>query len=110
MEIAVKEYQNPDGKIPFKIWFNSLNDKASVIVRTAISRLEAGNCSNIKSVGDGVFERIIDWGAGYRIYFAKEDEKIILLLGGGTKQKQSIDIEKAKILWKENKLNKKKGK
>ena len=110
MEIEVKEYKTPDGKLPFKIWFDGLDDRAAVTVRTAIARIEAGNYSNVKSVGDGVFERKIDWGAGYRIYFAKENEYIFILLGGGTKRKQSADIAKAKILWKEYKCYKKQGK
>ena len=107
MDIEVKEYRSLDGKIPFKLWFDSLDYQAALIVITSLARMEAGNYSNIKSVGEGVFERKIHCGAGYRVYFAKENEHIFLLLGGGTKKRQFADIAKAKILWQEYKNRKK---
>lgn len=65
----------------------------------AISRLEQGNTSNVKTVGDGVMEYRIDWGPGYRVYFGRDGEAMVILLTGGTKQRQQRDIETAKEFW-----------
>ena len=78
-------------------------------VRTAIARMEAGNFSNVEPVGHGVKEYKINFGPGYRIYFGKDGDKLVILLGGGTKKRQSRDIETAKTLWKEYKSRKRKG-
>jgi len=107
-KVELKEYKTANGKTPFEDWFNSLDDTIKTEIRTVLARLEAGSKSNIKSVGDGVYERKIEYGPGYRIYFANDGDKIIILLGGGTKKKQSTDISNAKFLWKEYKLRKKK--
>jgi putative addiction module killer protein len=60
-----------------------------------------GNFSNVKGVGGGVFERRIDFGAGYRIYFGKVDESTLLILAGGTKQRQQRSIDLARERWLE---------
>ncbi len=69
-------------------------------------RMEQGNLSNSKGIGEGVFECRIDFGPGYRIYFGKDGDALVILLGGGTKKRQQNDIAKAKILWKEYKQRK----
>ena len=56
---------------------------------------------NAKSVGAGVLEYRIDSGPGYRIYFGRDGETVIVLLGGGTKRRQQADIERARSLWQE---------
>ena len=56
--------------------------------------------------GEGVFECRIDFGPGYRIYFGKDRDTLVILLGGGTKKRQQKDIVNAKILWKEYKRRK----
>lgn len=66
------------------------------------------NFSNVKPVGNGVSERRIDFGPGYRIYFAKDGDDLIILLGGGTKKRQQSDIKKAKKYWKDYKDRKQK--
>jgi len=76
-------------------------------VTTSLTRLENGNFSNVKSVGSGVFECRIDWGPGYRVYFGKENERIVILLGGGTKKRQQTDIHQAVLLWQRYKKMKK---
>jgi putative addiction module killer protein len=58
--------------------------------------MSAGNYGDIRALGDGVWEARIDWGPGYRIYYAQVDLKIILLLLGGDKRKQVSDIQLAK--------------
>jgi len=83
-----------------------LNARAAAKVTTAIVRLENGNTSNVKSVGGGVHEYKINFGPGYRIYFAYDGKTIILLLAGGTKKRQSKDIETAKARWIDYKVRK----
>jgi putative addiction module killer protein len=59
----------------------------------------AGNLANVKGVGEGVLERTIDWGPGYRIYFGRDGKALVILLGGGTKKGQEDDIKRAKECW-----------
>jgi len=97
--MQAKEYQQKDGKSPYKSWFDNLNTQAALKVRTAVARLEKGNFSNVEPAGTGVSECKISFGPGYRVYFAKDDDKIILLLGGGTKKRQQNDINNANFLF-----------
>lgn len=84
----------------FKAWLKKLRDRvarARIIQR--IDRIEVtDNLGDHKAVGDGVFELRIDYGAGYRVYFAREGNEIILLLIGGDKSSQKRDITKAKSI------------
>jgi putative addiction module killer protein len=68
-----------------------------------------GNLSNVESVGEGVSDYKIDWGPGYLIYFGKDGESLVILVGGGTKKRQSADIASAKEKWIEYKRRKKQG-
>ena len=80
----------------FKKWIDSLSDiKARARILVRIERLAAGNPGDVKPVGEGVSELRIDYGPGYRIYFIKREEKIIILLSGGDKRTQSSDIKTA---------------
>lgn len=72
-------------------------------VAARITRLQAGNPGDCKSVGKGVFELRIDKGPGYRIYIGKEVKSIVLLLSGGNKGAQKRDITKAHEYWKDYK-------
>ena len=60
-----------------------------------------GNMGDVKSLGDGVSEIWIDYGPGYRLYFTKQGDRIVLLLCGGDKKRQSADIGRAKKMAKE---------
>jgi len=64
-----------------------------------LARLEQGNLSNAKGVGEGVLEYRIDWGPGYRVYFGRDGDTLVILLTGGTKRRQQRDIDAAKVLW-----------
>lgn len=79
--------------------FARLDASAASKVTVALARLESGNLSNAKSVGSGVFEFRMDWGPGYRIYFGRDGERIIVLVAGGTKQRQQRDIRDAVERW-----------
>jgi len=65
------------------------------------------NFSKGKGVGSGVYEYVIDFGPGYRIYFGKNGERLVILLGGGTKKRQQKDISNAIELWEDYKHRKK---
>lgn len=102
----VREYQTEAGKSPFGDWFTRLDAQTAAKVAVAIIRLEAGNFSNVKTVGAGVFEYRLNFGPGYRIYFARDGERIIILLAGGTKRRQQKDIESAQARWADYKARK----
>ena len=105
--IEIRAYVDYEGGSPYAKWFNSLNAPAAAKVVTALVRMEQGNMSNTKSVGSGVFECRIDFGPGYRVYFGKDGDTPIILLGGGTKKRQQKDIQDARKIWKEYKQRKK---
>ena len=107
--VEIVEYEDEAGDHPFSKWFTSLNVQAALKVRTAIARMEDGNFSNVNAVGQGVSEYKLNFGPGYRIYFGKDGDTLVILLGGGTKKRQSRDIENAQLLWKTYKRRKKKG-
>jgi len=80
----------------FAKWIDALQDiraRACILVR--IERLAAGNPGDIKPVGEGVSELRIDYGPGYRVYFKKMGQKVVILLAGGDKKSQSKDIKTA---------------
>lgn len=95
-EYQLEYYQNESGNVPYQDWFVSLDDlKARAIVRTRLNRVRLGNFGDCKSVGEGVHELKIDFGPGYRVYFAKVGLTIVLLLCGGSKKSQRKDISSA---------------
>ncbi len=73
---------------------------------TALTRLSLGNMSNVKGVRSGVFELRINFGPAYRIYFGKHGEHLVILVGGGTKQRQQRDINAAIANWEDYKRRK----
>lgn len=99
--MEIREYVAPDGRSPYGRWFDGLDVQAAAKVSTAIVRMEHGNLSNAKSLGGGLFENRIDSGPGYRVYFGRDGEVLIVLLGGGTKRRQQRDIDVARTLWQE---------
>lgn len=107
--ITIKEYIDSKGQSPYAKWFNRLKVEAAAKVAIALVRMEQGNFSNTKRLGSGILEFRIDFGPGYRIYFGRDGDRIVILLGGGTKKRQQNDIEKAKVLWKEYKGRKRQG-
>jgi len=80
----------------FANWLDGLNDihaRARILVR--IERLAAGNPGDVKPVGEGVSELRIDYGPGYRVYYKKQGQKVVILLAGGDKNTQAKDIKTA---------------
>jgi len=106
MNMAVREYIDEEGASPFARWFGGLDAMAAAKVASAVYRLEQGNCSRVEGVGGGVFEYKIHFGPGYRVYFGKDGERLVILLGGGSKKRQSEDIASAQACWRDYKRRK----
>jgi putative addiction module killer protein len=89
-----------DGREPFSEWINALRDiKGRARIRVRLDRVSLGNLGDCCGVGEGVQELRIDYGPGYRVYWAQEGAMIVLLLCGGDKSTQAKDIETAKRYW-----------
>lgn len=97
----IREYVDARGGSPFARWFDRLDGRAAARVTTALTRMELGNLSNTRTLGAGVLEYRIDFGPGYRVYFGRDGDALIVLLGGGTKARQQRDIDSARQLWEE---------
>jgi len=102
----IRYYVAADGREPFADWFAELESVASARITRAIVRLEHGNFFNTKSVREGVLEYRIDFGPGYRVYFGRDGDTLVILLTGGTKKRQQRDIDAAHANWREYKLGK----
>lgn len=93
-------YLRPDGSCPFVRWLEGLRDRqARAKIRQSLDRIELGNMGDFKSVGKGVLELRINYGPGYRVYFARAGQQIVLLLCGGDKKTQNKDILRAQQYW-----------
>src|SRR3954451_20787242 len=97
--LELRYYLASDGSSPFEEWFSGLHAPAAAKVTVAIARLEQGNLSNAKGVGEGVLEYRINFGPGYRVYFGRDSETLVILLTGGTKKRQQRDIDAAIAMW-----------
>ena len=94
--IEIRHYVNPVGKDVFDDWLTELADaRAQAKIATRIDRLAAGNFGDCKSLRQGLYELRVDWGPGYRVYYAMIGKACVLLLCGGDKRKQAADIERA---------------
>ena len=105
--VQVLEYLDSNGRSTFAEWFTDLNAQAAAKVAVGLTRLTQGNFSNVKGVGAGVCEYRVDFGPGYRIYFGRDGERLVILLGGGTKKRQQRDITAAIGRWQDYKRRKK---
>src|SRR5579859_1886656 len=106
MKIDVREYLDVAGRSLYAAWFDGHNAQAAAKVAIAVTRVGQGNFFNVKGVGSGVFEYTIDFGPGYRIYFGKDGDRLVILLGGGTKKRQQRDIATALARWQDYKHRK----
>ena len=100
MKIEVLEYLTENKKNPFRNWLEGLRDRqARAKIRVRLNRIRLGNFGDIKSVGNGVSELRITYGPGYRVYFGRKGNTVVILLIGGSKKTQSKDIALAKKYW-----------
>ena len=113
MTVEIVEYLDDNGRSPFGVWFDRLPYAAAAKVVVAVDRMSRGLLGDTKSVGGGISERRIDFGPGYRIYFAavrkRDVAQMIILLGGGTKKRQNKDVKIAQDRWKKFKSRRRKG-
>ena len=104
--IRVLEYLDASGRSPFRRWFDGLDATAAARVGAYLYRLEQGNFSRVEGVGSGVFEVRIDFGPGYRVYFGKDGDTVVILLGGSAKKGQDAAIKAAYKAWPDYKRRK----
>jgi putative addiction module killer protein len=104
--LEIRYYVAADGHEPFAEWFADLDPVARAKVARVITRIEQGNLANVKSLGDGALEYKIDFGPGYRVYFSRDGDTLLILLTGGTKKRQQRDINAAIAYWQDYKRGK----
>lgn len=98
----LRHYVNPEGQDLFARWLDKLRDRqARASVAARLIRLQNGNFGDCKPIGAGVWELRVDWGPGYRVYYAIEGKRVVLLCDGGDKRTQSEDIARAIARWDE---------
>ncbi len=107
--VEVREDVDRGGRSPFATWSDRLNREAAAKVAAALARIQLGNFSSAKGVGSGVYEYRIDFGPGYRIYFGKDGDRLVILVGVGTKKRQQEDIRTAPAWWQDYKQRKEAG-
>lgn len=98
--MEIREYLKQDGVNPFRKWLDNLRDmKTKARIESRLTRVALGNFGDHKPIGHGVYELRLMFGPGYRIYYAKDGDNIILLLVGGDKSTQQNDIKQAQEYW-----------
>lgn len=98
---AVREFLTADGKNPFREWLDTLDVGPRARIQARILRFSTGNLGDHKHVGAGIWEARVMAGPGYRVYFGKDGQRLILLLAGGDKSSQSRDISRAQGYWRD---------
>ena len=92
----IRVYQSAGRQEPFTEWLERLADRqARARIRARLDRIALGNLGDCRAVGKGVSELRINWGPGYRVYFARVGSVVLLLLCGGDKTTQQKDIQHA---------------
>jgi putative addiction module killer protein len=104
--IELRDYLDSAGRRPIRRWLDGLDSVTRARIAKTLVQLSLGNMSEIKSVGGGVLERRLDFGPGYRLYFGRDGEALIILLAGGTKNRQQRDIVTAQACWDDYKRRK----
>ena len=100
--MELRLYQTSAGERPFFDWLRGLTDRqARARIDARLARVLSGNLGDAEPVGEGVMELRIDWGPGYRVYFARLGQVIVLLLCGGDKRTQQKDIRRAKAYFED---------
>jgi putative addiction module killer protein len=100
--VDVRRYVTESGTDVIGEWLAALRDaRARAKVAARIARLAVGNFGDCKPIRDGVWELRVDWGPGYRVYYAMLERTCVLLLCGGDKRKQASDIKRAIEYWED---------
>jgi len=106
--IEIREYIDGKGRTPYRDWLVTLDATTRVRIVTSVLRMQQGNFAGAKTVGAGVSELRLDFGPGYRVYFGKDGERLVILLVGGSKKRQQADIAAAHVFWTDYKSRKNK--
>ena len=105
MNFDLRAYVTESGSSPYDEWFSSLDAVTARRILQNVLRMAVGNFANCKPIESahvrGVFERVIDFGPGYRVYYGLDGATVVLLLVGGSKRTQRRDVEKALSYWQE---------
>jgi putative addiction module killer protein len=102
--VEVLHYVNESGRDVVRQWLDDLRDaRAAARIVQRIDRLAGGNFGDCKPLAGGVWELRIDYGPGYRVYYAMAGKTCVLLLCGGDKRKQAADVERAIGYWNDYK-------
>ena len=104
--IQVVRYISSSGVDYFGSWFEKQTLETRARIQARIDRVELGNFGDHRSVGGGVFELRVHWGSGYRVYYGRDGDLLVVLLAGGAKKRQAQDIERAIRNWNEYKQEK----
>jgi putative addiction module killer protein len=99
MKLTIREYLTPQGRSPFRDWLKSLDIAVQARIQATVLRFEGANLGDHKAIGGGVWEARLDFGPGYRLYFGKDGDAVILILAGGDKSSQTRDIAAARRYW-----------
>ena len=104
MVIEIRYYQSSSYEQPFVEWLRRLSDRqARTRIEARLARIAVGNLGDVEPVGEGVMELRINWGPGYRVYFGRVGQVVVLLLCGGDKRTQQRDIKRAKAYFEDYK-------
>lgn len=93
---TIEYYLTAANSAPFKEWLDGLDSVTRAKIRIRLDRVRLGNLGKNRHVGEGVYELKIDYGPGYRVYYAMNGRTVVLLLLGGDKATQEKDISLAK--------------
>lgn len=99
--LTVREYLTAAGRNPFREWLGTLDVAVRARVQARVLRFEQRNLGDHKGVGAGVWEARLAFGPGYRIYFGKDGDSMVVLLLGGVKASQRRDIRRAQEFWRD---------
>ena len=98
--IEVVRYIGSDGSDDFGTWLEEQSSEIRARIQTRIDRMELGNFGDHRGVGAGVFELRVHHGPGYRVYYGRDGDLLVILLAAGTKKRQSRDIDRAIVNWR----------
>lgn len=100
--MRIFHYVTPDGRDLFQGWLDRLRDrKARIAIQRRVERLRGGSFGDCSFCRGGVWELRVDISAGYRIYYVRSGEELILVLGAGSKSTQDADISRAIACWQD---------
>ena len=104
--VELRKFQTEPGGIPFDAWMARIDLHARIRIARRLDRVTRGNFGDHKRLSHGVSELRIDYGPGYRVYYGQDGQHLVILLGGGTKKRQSAAIQQAQTYWNHYKREK----